>query len=157
MASKQTDNSLKVEVDGLKDFQRELKALDSKLPTELRKANKKAADVVADDARARYRSQPGLGPRAAASLKVQAQQREASIVIGKISTRRGSAIILGVEFGGSTDPNRRTSRGGHTTQFEPYRGKEGYALYPSIRMNRERVIDVYGELLEEAARAAFPN
>lgn len=157
MAKRQTDSSEQLEVVNLKEFQRELRAIDPKFGSELREANKKAAEIVSDDAKSTYSGLPGLGPRAADSVKILVQQREAAIAIGKIKTRKGVAIILGVEFGGSSDPKHRTAGGGHTTQFQPHRGKQGYALYPAIRKNREEIVNVYGDLLEEVAAAAFPD
>lgn len=153
---KQNDGSLKVDIIGLKELRKELKALDTKLPKEVTKAGKKVADMVARDAKSRFNALPGLGPATGEGLKTSGAGG-ASITLGDTQTRNGKAIILGTEFGGSDLASFKTKKGGHTHQFLPHRGRQGYALYPAIRENKQEIIDMYGDLIEDVAKAAFPD
>ena len=147
-------DGLKVDVIGLRDLQRELRVLDKALPRELRKANLKVAELIAEQTQAAFRSQPGIASEVPSGVKAKAQQREAGITLD--AARAPS--ILGSEFGGGAHrAGNPTARGGYTTQFRPHAGNEGYALYPTIRKSRARVIEMYGDLIDEVARAAFPD
>lgn len=139
------DSSVAIDVVGLKDFQRELRQMDKAWAKELRVANKKAAEPIAKDTRSSFASRPGVAPKVAASVKVLAEQRSASIKIGGDKY----PYAMGSEFGSI-----------QFKQFPPHRGsgsEAGYSLYPSIRSNRENVINVYGDLIDEVAKAAFPK
>jgi len=77
-----------------------------------------------------------------------AQQRGAAVRIGGGSSV-GGLVALGNEFGAL-----------RYKQFPPWRGngeEAGYALWPSIRENRDRVVEVYGDAIERLAAAAFPD
>lgn len=135
----------RIEVHGLRDFQRELKNLDSELPRQLRVVNMKAAELVASDARTRASSAGGALGKAAPSIKALGQQRSAAVRIGG----NRYPFALGGEFGST-----------QFRQFKPWRGSgsdAGYALYPAVRANRDRVVELYGDLLDALARQAFPN
>jgi hypothetical protein len=153
--------SSSIDVANLREFQRALRDVDAKMPRELRVVNLRAAKIVAEDAASTMAGQPGVAKRVASSIKAIAQQREAAVRIGRTSVRKGTAMILGSEFGGGLHrAGNPTPRGGHTTQFPAHRGSggdAGYAVYPSIRKNRAQVIDLYGEWLEDLAREAFPD
>lgn len=139
------DRSQAVRVEGLADFQKELRALDRTLPRELGQANKRAAEMVAERARQRAQSLGSVAAKSAPSIKAAAEQRRSKINLG--STREPWA--LGAEFGGQGRPT--------TQQFEPHRGREGYFLYPTIRDTRDEYLEIYGRILEQLMRAAFPN
>lgn len=144
----------KVEVVGLRDFQKALRAADPKWPRELRVASREAAETVAGAASASFASRGGVAPKAAPSVKAPAEQRRARVRLG--SDRYPFA--LGAEFGGGKyGAGNPTLRGGYTTQFEPHRGKEGYSLFPAIRRLRPEVIEKYGDALERIAAEAFPK
>jgi hypothetical protein len=151
------DSSVAIDVVGLRDFQRELRSLDKTFPREMRVANKKAAEPIADDTRASFSSRGGVAPKVAPSVKVKAQQREASISIGGDKY----PYAMGAEFGGGLHgAGNPTSGGGYTTQFPPHRGNgagAGYSLYPSIRKNKEKVVNIYGDLIDDLAKASFPD
>lgn len=134
-----------VRVEGLKDFQRELRKLDAALPRELRKANIEAAEVVAKPARARAESQGSTAAKVAPSIKAAGEQRRSKITLGGPRF----PMALGAEFGGQGRPT--------TQQFRPHRGTEGYFLYPTVRDTREPFIDAYEDALDRLMRRAFPN
>lgn len=134
----------KIEVVGLRDLQKELRAIDKDFPKELRLANKEAAQVVADATRASFASRGGVAPKVAASVKALAQQRNASVKIGGARF----PYALGSEFGGRA---RRT-----TQQFPPFQ-KGGYSLFPTVKDKREEVIKVYDEAIDRLLARAFPG
>jgi hypothetical protein len=134
-----------VRVEGLAEFQRALKAMDDKLPRELSKANKAAAEMVATKARAKASAQGGVAAKAAPNIKAAAEQRRSKITIGGPKAPYG----LGAEFGGQGRPS--------TMQFKPHRGREGYALYPTIRDTETEFMELYGKALDELTRRAFPD
>lgn len=140
-----TDKSRAIRVEGLADFQRELKALDSKLPRELAKANKDAAELVASHARSRASGLGSVAAKAAPSIKAAAEQRRSKVTLGGPQY----PYALGAEFGGQGRPT--------TMQFQPHRGREGYFLYPTIRDDRDEFMDAYERAIDQVMRAAFPS
>lgn len=134
-----------VRVEGLADFQRELRALDSKLPRQLGQANKAAAEMVAVKARARAMSLGGVAAKAAPSIKAAAEQRRSKINLGGAR----APYALGAEFGGRGRPT--------TQQFQPHRGQSGYFLWPTVRDTREEFIEVYAKAIDQLMKSAFPN
>lgn len=150
-----------IRIDGLREFQRELRAVEPKLPRELRKANKAAVTPVAAEAQSRYRALGGVNAKVASSIKAVAQQRSAGIEIRPTrSSRRGSPPIppFGPEFGGGLHgPGNPTRRGGHTTQFRPHAGRRGLGVYPAFRNQSDRIKDVYLRMVDEVARGAWPR
>ena len=128
----------KVQVHGLKELRRDLKALDSTggYKAELRDAGKKAAEVVAEEARSRARrgattisgTSASMGGAAIASIRALAGQTKATVALGKASIPYAG----GWEFGS----------GGAHRQF-PRKTPRGYNLYPAIDDKREEVIEVY--------------
>ena len=146
----------RIQVDGLVQLQRELRALDKSWPRALRLANKSAAEVVATETRDNFASGRGSSRKVVATVKALAQQRNASVKIGG-GRSVGGAVALGNEFGGGKyGPGNPTARGGHTTQFPPFK-KSGYALYPAIASTRAEVVEVYGDALDDLTRQAFPR
>lgn len=140
-----TDRSHAVQIKGLADFQRELKALDTRLPRELKRAGDEAAGVIVPEAQRRAR---GLGSTAAHvvdSIKAASQQRNAAIALGGPRF----PMALGAEFGGQRRPT--------TQQFTPWTGKTGRFFWPAIRDTKDESIEVYGDALDRLFAAAFPD
>lgn len=134
-----------IRVEGLAELQRELRKIDSKLPRELRVANKDAAEVVARAARARAVAQGSTAAKTAPSIKAAAEQRRSKVTLGGARY----PFAWGAEFGGQGRPT--------TMQFRPHRGRDGYFLYPAIRSTRAEFMDVYERALDQLMRAAFPD
>lgn len=128
----------RIEVTGLKELRRDLKALDAEgaYKAQLRDAGKQAAEVVAEEARNRARrgavtlagTRASMGGAAIASIRSLAGQTRATVALGKASIPYAG----GWEFGS----------GGANRQF-PARRQGGYNLYPAIEDKREEVIKVY--------------
>lgn len=142
----------------IEGFRKHLKTLDKKWDSDFLKiANKKAAELVAEDAQSKFRSLPGPGAKVAPTVKALSSARAAKVSMGGART----PFAMGVEFGGGLHgKGNPTSGGGYTTQFQPHRGSgagAGYALYPAIRKNRERIVETYRHTLFELASEAFPN
>lgn len=143
-----------IKVVGLKEFQKELRAIDKDLPKQLRLANKEGADVVAEAAKESFASRGGVAPKVAPSIRSAAEQRRASVKMGG----KKYPFAGGAEFGGGKygKGNPKPPGGGYTTQFEPFR-KTGYSMFPAIRDKRDEVIEVYGKALERLMSKAFPR
>lgn len=123
-----------VKVVGLKELRRDLKALDSEgsYKAELKDAGKKAAEVVAEEARrtARGAANPRMGHVAAESIRALAGQTRATVAGGKASV----PWYAGHEFGSA----------GRYPQF-PRARQGGHHLYPALGRKREEVIEVYSK------------
>lgn len=135
----------KVEVVGLRDFQRELRRVDKDLPKALRLVNLAAAEVVAADARSKASALGGVAAKAGASVKAQAQQRAGIVRLGG----NRYPFAMGAEFGAI-----------RYRQFKAWRGSgadAGYFLYPAKRAKTPLVVAMYGDMVEDLAKKAFPN
>lgn len=138
------DRSAQIGVQGLKEFRRELKALESTMPRELTKAGKRVAEMVAKDARASFASRSGVASEVPDAVK-SSGAGGASVIL---DTGRAPSI-LGHEFGSN-----------RFTQFPVWLGNDmdaGYSLFPTIRSNRERIVETYGDELDHLAARAFPS
>ena len=84
-------------VQGLREFQRELRALDRSLGKELRAGLKRAAEIAAADARSRASSAGGVLGKAevVASIKAQAEQRAVKISWGAAAAPMAAGAIMG--------------------------------------------------------------
>lgn len=91
-----------IKIDGVRDLQAALRAMDGETQKQLRVVFNEAADLVADTARPRV---PRATGRAAASVRAKSGQREA-IVVG------GSAKVPYYVFleGGTNRPYRRAGK-----------------------------------------------
>jgi hypothetical protein len=126
----------KITLTGIKDFQRQLKAMDSDLPKEIRVVLNGASELVLDYARPRFPRKTG---RAAGSLKGASSQREARISLGG----RRAPYAPGLDFGGG--PNR--------PQFPPYRPGGRY-VYKGLEVNRDEITKLMEQGLYDLARGA---
>lgn len=136
-------DDLKIRVSGLDELRRELRRLD--MTADLKDVNNRVAQHVADAAERRARSLGRMEAKAAESLRANRAQSKAAVTIGGARHE----FALGAEFGSN-----------RYKQFRPWRGSgqaAGYFLWPSIRAERERVIDMYGDEIERLTAKAFPD
>ena len=143
-------SDIKVNVEGLKQFRKELRSVGSQFPKELRLANKAAASVVLPEAKRRAgqsrRNLAGgtarVGSRGVASIRILASQSKAQIAAG------GARVpwMGGSNYGSS----------GRYRQF-PAKSKDGYILWPAALDKRPQVVDTYDKMVISLARQAFPN
>lgn len=140
-------------VEGLREFQRELRNVDRTLGRDLRAALKRAAEIAAADARSRARSAGGVLGKAevVASIKAQAEQRAAKISWGAAAAPMAAGAIMGaVQY----------------AQFEPWVGAawtpgvagEGpRAINDAIASTRPRIEEAILDELDRLASRAFPD
>lgn len=127
-----------IKIDGLAEFTKNLKKLDSDLPKALRLAFNGAADLVVTDARQRIPTKTG---KAKASVKARSTQT-ASRVVG------GSARVPyypWLDFGG------RVGKGGSIKR--PFL-KEGRYVYNAYFKNRAKYAELVESSLLDVARQA---
>lgn len=132
----------KIRVTGLKELRKGLKEADATFPKQLQKANKGIAAELVPEARSRMAGHsPSAGSRAAGTIRALASGTRAQLAGGSNSV----PWYMGHEWGSN-----------RFAQF-PARNTGGNALYPTIKANRERMIERYGEMLDELLRSAFPE
>jgi hypothetical protein len=129
-----------VNVEGLAELRRALKAVSATAPKELNAASKQVATFVADDARSTAEGLGGVAAKVAPSVRGSGTARGGAIALGGSSY----PMALGAEFGGQGRPT--------TQQFKPHKGRTGYFVYPAIRANSDRIADTYTELLDDLMR-----
>ena len=143
----------RVEVDGLRDFNAELRRAGPGLTRHVRVANRRVAEGVAEAARDRAESLGGVARKAAPAIKAGASETTAFVRLD------GARFpwALGAEFGSH-----------RFRQFEPWRGNGwtdpegieiGYFLHPTIRERTRsgEVLDAFDRELVEAFARAFPD
>lgn len=127
-----------VRIEGLSGLRKGLREADRELPKALTEAHKEVAEVVVRVARPNLRTKHGRTPRSRIA---------ASGTQGGAFVRLGGPTAFGDEFGAT-----------RYHQFQRHKGTEGYAVYPAIRSERGRIMDMYADTVEEkvlkrAARA----
>lgn len=129
-----------IRVSGLNELSRALREMEGGFRSELKEANREAAEMVADESRSAAYSLGGVAAKAAPSVRASAGFNRAGVTIG------GNAypFAAGAAFGGQGRPT--------TQQFRPWLGTRGYFLYPQIRENADRITETYEDHLHELAR-----
>lgn len=127
-----------IKIEGLKEFQKALKAMDADLPKQLRVALNSAAELVIDYAKPKVPRRSGA---AAASLKVRSSQRAARIAAGG----RKAPYYPWLDFGGAVGPGKGVKRPFYTN---------GRYVYPGLAANREQITKQLEVALSELARGA---
>lgn len=157
----------KVEIVGLRDFQRELKRIGPEFAKELKDANLEAAYRVSQEAKRRAPRGPHQGGKRVAPIWTQIRPG-ATARGGFVQTGNAAAPHAVVyEFGG-TIPRRghskkliRAIRQRHGSfekaglsvtrvRAQPY-------LYPALAAMRDEVTEFYGEAIDRVSRRAFPS
>lgn len=128
-----------IRIEGIKEFQAALRAIDRELPKQLRVTLNEATNLVIDWARPRVPSRTG---RAAASIKAKSSQREARATIGG----RRAPYMPWLDFGGEGKIRGRPAP-------RPFI-KKGRYLYAGLDATRDEVTAVMERGLAELGRAA---
>ncbi len=147
-----------VAVKGLDEFRRELRKLDDAgLLDDLKDVNYSVAELVVEEAQRNASTR--LQRLASESLSPSRQAARAQVTGGGAN----APYFGGAEFG-SQRGQRRTGPSGRRflghNQFDPWRGNgssAGYFLYPAIRDNTERIIELYGDEMDRITKKAFPD
>ena len=148
MSTKPPGGHEAIRVEGLAQFQRELRRVSNDFPRELRLANLEAAEVVAKAARAKAQALGGVARKSAPSIKATAEQRRAKVSFGGPKF----PFALGAEFGGGSRPSTR--------QFKAWRGNDsgaGYFVFPEIRRTKDAFLEVYEKGLFDLIERAFTS
>jgi hypothetical protein len=124
----------KIKIEGIREFQRALRAMDADLPKQIRVVLNSATKLVLAYAEPRFPRKTG---RAAGSLKAKSGQREARIGLG--GSR--APYAPGLDFGGGRP------------QFPDYR-PEGRYVYKGLEVQRDEITDAMSEGLHALARSA---
>lgn len=135
-----------IKVTGLAELNKALKAIGPDARKELKQASKRAADLVAGSTTSTARSLGGVAAHAAPSIKATASMTgSAAVSIGG----PGYEMAGGAAFGGRGRPT--------TQQFQPFRGRQGYFLYPDIRDNADEIESVYVSAIDDIIKRRFPE
>jgi hypothetical protein len=129
-----------VNVEGLAELRRALKAVSAEAPKELAAAGKEVAGFVADDARGLASGLGGVAAKVAPSIAAGGGARGGSVNFGGASY----PMAAGAEFGGQGRPT--------TQQFKPHLGRTGYFVYPTIRSDAERIESEFGDAIHDLMR-----
>lgn len=129
-----------VNVEGLAELRRALKAISATAPKELSAAGKEVAQFVAADAQSAAQGLGGVAAKVAPSIRAAAAAGGGAIALG------GSAypMAAGAEFGGRGRPT--------TQQFQPHLGRTGYFVYPTIRRDADRIESEFSDALDDLMR-----
>lgn len=141
-----TQKAVRIRVEGLDAFRKELRKLDDAgLMDELKAVNQKVAELVVTKAKLRAQFVGAQAAKAAESMKAS-RQAARSVVAGG---GRRSAFFGGAEFGSVQFP-----------QFKAWQGNgrnAGYFLYPTIRESTDEIVELYGDEIDKITRRAFPD
>ncbi len=129
-----------VNVEGLAELRRALKAVSATAPKELSAAGKDVARFVADDARSAASGLGGVAAKVAPSISAMAASGGGAIGLGGASY----PMAAGAEFGGQGRPT--------TQQFKPHLGRTGYFVYPTIRRDADRIESEFSDKLADLMR-----
>lgn len=135
-----------VKVQGLSDLNKALKAIGPDARKELKDVSKEASDMVASDARRIAYTIGGVAAKVAPSIRATAS------VTGSGAVSIGGAaypMAGGAEFGSLK-----------YKQFKPWRGNgpdAGYFLYPAIRDDIDKIVELYVEGIDGIIKRRFPE
>jgi hypothetical protein len=129
----------RIEITGLREFQRSLKQAETGVPKMLRVVFNEATGIVIDYAQAHIDVKTG---RARASLKARSSQRTAAIALGG----RRAPYAAWLDFGGEGRVSGRPGR----REFI----KDGRYVYKGLELHREDVTESMARGLAQLARDA---
>lgn len=152
-----------VKVVGLKELRKGLKAMDEKgTLDELKDAHQRVGQMVVEAARGAASGVSKMAVSAAESLTAARTANAARIRYGG----GGYPYAMGAEFGAYRNQLRYNVGGNPPrsgmgfNQFQGFRGSgdgAGYFLYPTIRAERDRTIDMYGDDMERILNKFVPK
>ena len=129
----------KIEIDGLKQFQKSLRQMDADLAKMLRLVFNEAGEIIVDYAQSHIENRTG---RAKASIKARSTQRNGQVAIGG----NRAPYVPWLDFGGE---GRRRGR----PSARPFI-KEGRYVYRGLRVKNDEITDVMQKGLNDLATAA---
>lgn len=129
----------KLQVDGLRQFQRSLKEVDAGFPKMLRLVHNGAAQLVIDYARPRM---PSVTGAARSSLLARSSQRDTRVAMGG----RKAPYAPWLDFGGQGRVHGRPPQ-------RPFI-KDGRYVYAGVNANRDRITQIMADGYAQLARDA---
>lgn len=126
---------------------------DKRLRRALGKAHKQVGTKLVVEPAKRRMAAEGKGrggTLGAGGIKGSARTSSLSVTLSGSNPR-----TLGDEFGSIAHKQFRGWRGNRYT--DPFSQNVGYAVHPTIRDNRERILDEYEDAFHDALRGAFPD
>lgn len=130
-----------IRVEGMNEWNRALRRLDSEAPKALRIAHNKAAQIVVDTARPRVPLGPGKGGHAKDSIRVASTRTSTRVKAGS----KRIPYYPWLDFGGSVGPKRSVRR--------PFI-KEGRYIFAAYNDNKPEIADTLKRELEAVINAA---
>lgn len=149
-----------VHVRGLREFQAELRAADTKLPRAMTAANRQIAERVASSIQDEARSRGGVLAKAAPAVVGRGEQRAAKIAINKGTQYK---FADGAFFGAKAWPQFEAWVGNQHEMSWPVGvndegpGRGPYAINPGIFAAIDDIERFYLDEFEDAVAAAFPS
>lgn len=152
-----------IEVKGLKEFRKELKAIDAQWPKELRKVHKAIADKVAEGARGRASGGNALQASQAGQIRGYATQTESKI--GFPGKSKAGAAFWGIKYhkgwyGWRKYDNSATRQAPEWVgaNWEPgVSGQGPYFINDAIADMSEEIIDEFNTMIDDLVAKAFPD
>lgn len=132
------DANLRIEVEGLKEARKALKAAGDGMDKDLGQAGKKAADIVARTAAPRVPVRTGAAAR---SMRPKVSYGGGAVVFGGAKVPYAGWL----EFGGRVGRDKSVTR-------DVIKG--GRYIYPVLAEKRDEVVDTYEELVRDVLRRA---
>jgi hypothetical protein len=129
-----------IRVSGLNELNRALRTMGKEFQSELKDANRDAAEMVASGSRSAAYSLGGVAAKTAPSIKASVRTTAAAVSFGG----------TGYEFAGGAEFGSYRFR-----QFKPWRGNgsdAGYFLYPTIRRDADKIEGEYTDALDDLLR-----
>ncbi len=158
--------SIGIEIEGLPEMFKRIRALPKTAQEELRAA---AMDIAEDEAR-RIRAAAGADSKQAAAIapfikarrdRVPAISAGGKRKAGVSGGAQAGQIFFGAEFGGHARRAQVVKTGATrsgfvikqtTQQFRPHTGNEGYFFFPTLRRDQDRMLDRYEMALRAIER-----
>lgn len=131
-----------IKIEGLREFVRGLKRIDSDLPKTLKAGFKNAANLVVEDARPKVPVGPPAGGHAATSIRASSSANRIQVSEGNNGRFK---YMPWLDFGGKVGINNSVSR--------PFI-KKGRYIWASFADNQDQVQELLVEALNDTARAA---
>lgn len=127
-----------IQVTGLKQFVKSVKALDGEMPKAIRLANNEAANIVVTGARPKVPSRSG---RARKSMRAKSTRTAVRVSAGS----KRDPYFAWLDFGGKTGINRSVDR--------PF-FKSGRYIYPTYSSSKDEIVQVMTDGYLDVARQA---
>lgn len=156
-----------VEITGLREFRKALKAVGPEFPKELTKANRDVSKIAERVSQNAARSMGGIQARAASAIKGSANARSARIQIKPSKGKRNPTAMANVAFWGAkkrtgwyrTKPQGKPQHpewvGSSWAVAEPNEGP--YAINPALARHLDDIVAAHAAALNRLAARAFPD